>query len=111
MSYKCKLKYDVRPGDYNSEELKDAGVGGCDGLLIYSIIYPDDGGMSIEIVSIDGRTDKALNANEIFKCWAMTASALKDDETLSKGKRALLKATHEIIRETIAGSKKSQQCH
>ena len=84
-------------------EAKDVpeGEGAAHAVLIASIIYPKSGGMSVEITSGDGRTDKALDDLEYFKVWAMLAHDLANSATLSEPKRELCGLVHEVIKTAI----------
>ena len=62
-------------------------VGACDALLLVSILYPEDGSLSLQMVGCDGRTGKTLDDLELFKVWTMLAKHLSESETLSGVKK------------------------
>jgi hypothetical protein len=81
------------------------GFGACDALILCSLIYPEDGSLSAAFVSTDGRTNKDLDVNEIFKAWSLLATELMDREDLQPGKRNLCMLVHETIKRAILNAK------
>lgn len=52
---------------------REHGLGACDAVAIVSINYPDDGGLSVLVASLDGRTRERVTEAELWKVWAMMA--------------------------------------
>lgn len=84
-------------------ELKARNLGGCDAVIIHSIIYPADGSRSEVIIGHDGRTDTDLSDEEMFKSWAMLAHRLAQSTTLGDGRKMLAQFVHATLRKVIAG--------
>jgi len=84
-------------------ELKARDLGGCDAVIIHSIIYPADGSRSEVIIGHDGRTDTDLSEDELFKSWAMLGHRLAQSTTLGIGRKALCEMVHEALRRVVAG--------
>lgn len=108
--HKYKLQYKVFPkpeGISNEKAAEDAnkdGTGACDAMLLASIIYPEDGSLSIFFMGIDGRSGKELADNEWFKVWAMLTSRLARSHTLAPGKRDFCATVFETYRELLLGA-------
>lgn len=98
---KYKIGYRVVTGEKTREELRAADLGGCDALIVHSIIFTDDGGLSYQLVTHDGRTDDDLGVDEVFKAWMFMAKRLADDPTLGEGRRALARLVFEEVRTAI----------
>lgn len=97
--HKYKVRYDIemKVGEFTKDELMAENKSGTDALLYFSLLYPEDGSFSLLFNSIDGRTGKELDSNELFKVWSMLGHSLSNSKTLSEGKRELCKSVHEII--------------
>lgn len=94
MSHKFKLKYEVKstPGEFTRKELETDpnDVGGTDALVVFSILYPDDGSYSAIHLSIDGRNEgKPLDSHELWKLWILFGTNLAKKEDLSSEKREI----------------------
>ena len=99
--HKYKLKYDLKtePGEWTKEHIKETGSGGTDAFVMFSIIYPADGSLSVQNLSVDGRNNgDPLPDNEIFKLWTMLAQQLGESETLTPGKKAFAADVFETFR-------------
>lgn len=83
------------------------GHGACDALLIASLIYPQDGSLSLLFVGKDGRTDGELDDREWFKVWVFLASRLSKSKTLDRGRCELAGMTFEVFRAAMLGDEKS----
>jgi len=90
MSHKYKLLYEVEP-DPNGVEKEDIpeGKGASDALVIMSIIFPEDGSYSWNMYSWDGRTDKELDNDELWKAWLMLTKSLSMRTGMRPGKRQI----------------------
>lgn len=77
---------------------EDEFVGGCDALLFFSILRPEDGSFSIYHNSYDGFNElKPITSIELFKVWAMLASKLKDDPEIHQWHRDVAEIAHEQV--------------
>lgn len=89
------------PEGITREEIPD-GHGACDALLLMaSMIYPPDGGLSVNILGINGRDGAPLTSLEVFKVWTMIADDLSKSEDLGIGKRAICSSVMNVIREAM----------
>lgn len=75
--------------------------GGCDAVLLASLIYPEDGSFSCLFVGKDGRTGSNLQDVEWFKVWTLLASRLARSETLGPGHRQLAQACFDLVRDVM----------
>ena len=103
------LTYELRAEDppLTADEIMAMGRGGCDAMILLSMLYPADGSFSLLVVSKDGRTGDEVTDAEIFKCWAMLAKRLADSSTLSPNKRELARTLWEVWREAVLGARGS----
>lgn len=96
MSY--HVTYQITPHREGLEkEAVPDGQGAGDAVVILSVIYPPDGGLSLLVASHDGRTDTPLDDDEIFKLWVMLAHQLSESSTLGPGRRSLCAFVHEGV--------------
>lgn len=103
--HKYKLKYDLPhvPGEFSPDEIKKEGMSGTDALIVFSLLYPEDGSFSALTMSVDGRNDgKELDDNELFKVWALQAKNLSESKTLSNPKKRFAEIVFEMFRDMIA---------
>ncbi len=80
--------------------------GACDALVLMSLLYPEDGSLSMMVVPLDGRPEAAANElrledHELFKVWTLLAHRLMDSETLGDGPKGLCRAVHETMVESF----------
>lgn len=104
---KYHLFYDCFPEEegLTKEEGKERygeRVGGCDCILIHSVIgEPLNGeGLSHAILSMNGRTGEPLSAQQRFFLWASWAVMLVD-ELPAGGAREAVRFVSEVIREAF----------
>jgi hypothetical protein len=107
MSHRYKMQYKVvpLPEGITVEQARAAskeGLGSCDAMLMASIIYPEDGSLSILFIGHDGRTNDELADIEWFKVWTMLTARLAKSETLPEDKRAFCNAVFELVREAMS---------
>jgi len=77
------------------------GWGATDALFAASILYPEDGSLSIYFLSKDGRTGKELSDNEWFKVWAMLTNRLLESKTLPTTAHKVLELCWKIILKSV----------
>lgn len=82
-----KVKYDFEFGDFSKDEIMKNGSGGCEAVIVHSILYPEDGSYSHLLISKDGRNQGELDGNELFKAWMMMGATIAKNKTMSEGKR------------------------
>lgn len=102
MSYKVKYNFQCEFGNFSKQEVKDYG-GGTDAWIFVSMLYPEDGSLSLGIVSKDGRNPEkeGLDSIEIFKAWILLASELAKDNELDLFRQNFAKQVFESFREII----------
>lgn len=89
-------------GIAKDELTKDDGA--CDGLVIGSILYPEDGSYDQQVYGLNGKEARAMTDKELFKFWAVLAASLSQSKTLDAGRKGLCERVHEIICEGIKKS-------
>lgn len=87
MSKLYKIKYDITPGAFSKEELKASGLGGCDQVLVCSVIDNPDGSGSYAWISKNGHTQGEMKAYKKLQCLSILAKELSEDEELGPGAR------------------------
>jgi len=100
--HKYRLLYDIqkKPEGILKEDIpKDWGA--CDAIMIASILYPEDGSLSIMIIGEDGRTNQKLSDEELFKVWAVLSAKLSESKTLGESQKDLCHITHSIIKNAL----------
>lgn len=97
--YKLVYKTERHPEGLTKEQLQarpdGKEISACDASLIASIIYPEDGSLSILFIGEDGRTNTELADHEWFKVWILLAKRLGDSQTLDPGKKEIAAFTFE----------------
>ncbi len=103
-----KHKYRVSFGDMRSHpegasavELEKEQRGGADALLLASLIYPEDGTLSLLFRSLDGRTGKELEDREWFKIWTLMGKRLAASKTLDPARREFARMTFDMFLEMV----------
>ena len=103
-----KLSYDIKAHpdgvDKAAAEATMPERGLSDAMIIFSMIYPEDGSLSTALFTKDGRADSELDDIEIFKAWTMLAAQLATSATLDEGKRALAALVFDAVRSVITGA-------
>lgn len=105
-TYECVYEIKPRAG-MTADEVKTAGLGACDAVVIHSILFTADGGRSEVIVSVDGKTGDPLPAIELWKSWVMMALHLSEATDLDDGKKSLCKDVFESIMSFVMGESRS----
>lgn len=109
-NHRYRLTYDVQPQPKGLlKEEVPKGKSAADAIMMASIIYPEDGSLSVLFISRDGRPEAApsheLAPHEIFKIWGMLASRLANNPALAAGQRALCESVWNVICEVVRGQK------
>jgi hypothetical protein len=84
------------------ERLEGKG-GACDAVFLMSILFREDGGLSFQDWSCDGRTGDGLGIDMYFKIWAHFAGMLAE-QLPPGGRRDLCESVFETIRAVILKS-------
>src|SRR3989304_1572937 len=72
-----RLIYSVKVQDPRlTKDEVPPGYGATDALLGVSVLYPEDGSLSVLFFSLDGRTGGVLEDKEWFKIWALLTKRL-----------------------------------
>src|SRR4030066_210377 len=79
-----RLIYSVKVQDPRlTKDEVPPGYGATDALLGVSVLYPEDGSLSVLFFSLDGRTGGVLEDKEWFKIWALLTKRLPEPEDFS----------------------------
>lgn len=100
-TYPVTYKVDYRDPPWTKRQVERDGLGGCDSLIVISQIYPDDGGYSQLMATLDGRTGEPVDNNEVWKAWAMMAADLMEREDLPSWKSELCRIVHMVVKKQI----------
>jgi len=102
------VRYTVETGGFEKEELRKAGDGGCDALILCSIVRegndPHEGGVSFCWFNIDGRehgpAEDALEipGTQLFQAWSLWAKDLSEREDLPLWQRKILQNAFDDVR-------------
>jgi len=76
-------------------------IGATDAAIVISMLYPPDGSFSMALSTLDGRTGKEVDDNELFKVWSMLSKTLAESKTLGPGKKAFASQVFEEIRSVM----------
>jgi len=104
--HKYRLKYTLKtePGEFKESDPREKQDGLTDALVVFSILYPEDGSYSQMHISFDGRkvTDGkayAVNDNDIFKLWILLGADLARSSKLGIAKHLFVEMVWETFRE------------
>lgn len=105
--YKIKFDISTEVGSFSKDEIKASKSGGTDALIVFSLLYPEDGSFSMFHFSFDGRNKgEEVSHKELFKIWAMLTSQLSKSESLSKEKKEFCKVVFDTIFLTLKNEMK-----
>lgn len=112
MERRYAVKYSITPGSFTKDELKKSDEGGCDGVIIHSILFPEDGSRD-EMLASCGPDGKPLSGTELFKSWVAMAYAITQcDDIPNEGRKQVARAVFEHVRDVmreISSKKKSHR--
>lgn len=97
------IRYDVHNGEFKKAEVEAQGLGGCDQILICSILKAPEKWVSYLWISSDGRGQE-MHAKDKFKAWAMLARQLVDDSSLDPMSKEICRKSFEEVKQLIKGS-------
>jgi hypothetical protein len=100
--YKVIYDFEAKPEGLTKEEVPE-GKSATDSLLCVSILYPEDGSLSVYILGVDGRTGEMPTDHEMYKVWMMLTKRMANSQTLSPNRRANCAAVWQMICETMRG--------
>ena len=105
------VKYVVHAGEFAREQLEEEGAGGCDALLLVSLMrggkHAHDGPLSVAYFSVDGTYGKPLESTpqipntELFTIMTTMAKDLSEDESLPDWMRSIARKTFEGARDRV----------
>lgn len=105
---KYHLLYRLRPfpeGLTKSEfPWDEEDTGACDAVLVGSVIYPPDGGLSVMFYGVDGRTKEPMDIQEMFKLWTILTHKL-GEELPEGGRKQFCASTFETFRKAFMESR------
>jgi hypothetical protein len=107
--YKLKYSIDTEVGAFTREELDrinsvpGADFGGADALLFASILFPEDGSLSVQFMGYDGRRAEGgpLDGADLFRVWAMLTLEVSQAADLPEPQREFARDVHESIRQAV----------
>lgn len=103
MSYHLTYKFEAHEEAISREDVPDD-HGACDAAFVYSIIHADDGSVSYQDWSVDGRTGESLGVDAYFKIWTILAGALAE-KLPEGGRKQLCEETFERVRTAMLSSR------
>lgn len=91
-NYKIKYKFDIEtdPAGYTVKDItEDDGL--SDGLVVFSILYPEDGSYSQKLVcAFNGETKKSFTDHELFKLWSVLGLGLSNYNELPSHEASIM---------------------
>ena len=102
------VAYNIEHGKFTPEELKAQEMGGCDAVIVHSIVYPKDGSRS-ELILCSGADGKPLDDLEMFKSWVSMAHQLSQSKEIGGEPRELTKLVFEAVRAMIRAESKAMK--
>ena len=97
---KYPVAYNILPGSFTKEELLEKELGGCDAVIVHSIILPGDGSRS-EVIGSCGSDGKPLSDHELWKSWVSMAWSLHQSETLSGPKKTMCDMVFKTVQAAV----------
>jgi len=101
LQYKVTAKPEGLTADEATKGLETDGLGACDALFYASIMYPEDGSLSILFDGLDGRTGAVLDDREWWKVWVFLAQRLGMSKTLDENRKAICRDVFETVMEAL----------
>lgn len=95
--YKVLYSMEAKPEGFTADEVP-VGKSATDALFLTSIIYPEDGSLSMLFLSLDGRNDEVLPDSEWFKVWMFLTKRLGESKTLAENRREFCREMFNLIR-------------
>src|SRR3972149_1616505 len=96
-----RLIYSVKVQDPRlTKDEVPPGYGATDALLGVSVLYPEDGSLSVLFFSLDGRAGGGLEDKEWFKIWALLTKRLPGSGPPRGGKKKICPTGFAAIRAT-----------
>lgn len=97
--YKLRYKIETEAGKFSADSAKEDGDGLTDALLLVSMIEAEDGSYSQCFFSHDGRTNKDITDDKLFKAWTMIGMHLADNGRLNGWKKSLVETFANTLRD------------
>jgi hypothetical protein len=97
----------MEPGEFSKSELTE-GQGGCDALVLLSILFPEDGSYSMLPATKDGRTGNELSAKEMFKAWMLLGDHISQMSELDEGRKIIAETPIQMMR-TVMDKEKTKE--
>lgn len=93
--YRCPVAYTVQFSEegFTKQDLKDRQMGGCNALIVISIMRDNDkaepfeGGKSFQIASTDGRRGQEVPTAEYFQAMVHLANYVSEQPDVDPGMR------------------------
>lgn len=98
------IRYTVQFGDFLKEDIADD-QGLTHSLIIVSCIEQHDGSYSQTWHTYDGKTQKSMKHDDVFKAWILMAPSLAIKDDLSPIKRDFVRTVFETFRQAFFAKK------
>lgn len=96
-----RVRYNVEAVEATAEQLKATGHGGCDRVLLVSVVESPSGSVSYCPLGFDPvNPENAMSSDDMFKCWAMLAHNLYVILPPG-GRRDICGVVHEAMKQAI----------
>lgn len=99
--HKYKIRYELSIEDeskgYTKDEAEEKGL--TDGLLLFSVLFPEDGSYSQQAVfSYNGVKRRPFTQDETFRLWMTLGLGLHDNGELEGWKNEIITVYADLIR-------------
>ena len=99
--YKIAYRVYHQPNGATKEFLKEHEFGGCDDIILISIVKTLEGDTSTAFLSMRGSDGNPLPDDEIFKAWVLMAKNLSESKTLSMATKLLCKTIFKTVSDAL----------
>ena len=106
LKYHLTYQLKAHPEGIEREEIPE-GHGGCDAMVMVSIIRADDGALCLKVLSLDGTHAGQISGNELWQAWMVMAAKLAQapEAELNPFSRLLCTSVLETARKFVAGQR------
>ena len=103
MSHKYSIKYKIEEGLFRKDDINSSEFGGCDAMIIHSLMFPEDGSRG-EIIFGIGQYGKDLENIEFFKSWSGMAKNISEMTDIPMWQRMMATRVFQDVKHIIAGT-------
>jgi hypothetical protein len=81
------------------EARKNPDMGAADAIILCSLAFPPNGGLGVQVSSLDGRTNGDVDGHTVFEAWVMIAKSIANGwPGASDGEREIANRVFELVR-------------